>query len=139
MLLVGLQFVCLGVLLSQLSLDGISLTGGVLLGTALFLATWALAAMRKSRLRIQPIPASDAVLITSGPYRYIRHPMYTAVLTGSAGIASTSNSFLVIPVLLVLAVVLIIKLSWEEKMLVHKFAAYTNYKHRTWRLIPFLF
>ncbi len=40
---------------------------------------------------------------------------------------------------LVLCVVLIIKLNWEEKMLVEKFSGYKDYMQNTKRLIPFIY
>lgn len=40
---------------------------------------------------------------------------------------------------LALIVVLIIKLNWEEKMLLEKFSGYKNYRERTNKLIPFIY
>lgn len=138
-LLVGLQFLFIGWLLSRAFLHKVSAVALTIILLSILLALWSIAAMRKSKLRISPQPSSKAILITNGPYRFIRHPMYTSVLMGSLGLVINHFSFMSVAVLVALALVLIIKLSWEEKMLIEKFHGYKNYMHRTARLIPFLF
>lgn len=51
------------------------------------LALWALAANRPGNFNIRPTPRHGGVLITSGPYRWIRHPVYTSVLLAAAAAA----------------------------------------------------
>jgi protein-S-isoprenylcysteine O-methyltransferase Ste14 len=95
--------------------------------------------MRQSKFRISPVPATVAELITNGPYKYIRHPMYTAIVLGAAGLLTCYFSWLRLGMSVVLAIMLIIKLFLEEKMLAEKFSGYTNYKKKTRRLLPFVF
>ncbi|MBC7888976.1 MAG: hypothetical protein H7Z13_13955 [Ferruginibacter sp.] len=52
---------------------------------------------------------------------------------------SRTIRFTSLAILAALAIVLVIKLSWEEKMLIEKFHGYKNYMRKTARLIPFLF
>ncbi len=95
--------------------------------------------MAKGKFRIEPIPAEEAKLIISGPYQWIRHPMYAAIFLGVAGLFITHFSWIKIFLSLTLIVVLTIKLLWEEKMLGVKFSSYSTYKKQTKRIIPYLF
>ncbi len=138
-LLVGLQFLFIGLLFVDNALQQIHFVAAIIILLAFFLAVWAIVAMQKSKLRILPEPDVDAILITGGPYHFIRHPMYTAVLLGCAGLLINHFTWMRVAIYIALIMVLIIKLYREEKMLLNKFASYQNYKKYTWRLIPFLF
>ena len=139
LLLVGLQFLFIGLLVAGSSLQNINLAATTVILISTLLVLWAVFTMQKSKLRITPEPAHDATLVTNGPYRFIRHPMYTAILLGCLGLLITQFTWVRLLVFLSLAIVLITKLTWEESMLVQKFEAYKKYKNRTSRLIPFLF
>lgn len=111
-------------------------TGGWLLTiAALLLGIWAVATM-KFKVSVLPDVRGEQQLITSGPYRFIRHPMYTAVLT--LCLAAVYNRLNPVTVLLwvELLIVLMIKLRYEERQLVQKFKPYKQYMHRTKRLLP---
>lgn len=95
--------------------------------------------MQKSKLRISPIPAPDALLIITGPYKYIRHPMYLAVLLGAAGLLVIHFTWLRLCMAVILAIVLIIKMNWEEQMLKEIFSDYKNYVTHSWKVIPFAY
>jgi protein-S-isoprenylcysteine O-methyltransferase Ste14 len=78
-------------------------------------------------------------MISSGPYRWIRHPMYAAViLCGIAAAASiaTPGGWLC---LIALIAVLVIKLQVEEQLLMRKYPQYAAYRSHTWRLLPGVF
>ena len=55
------------------------------------LAVWALAANRPGNFNIRPTPRPGGALVTSGPYRWVRHPMYTSVLMAAAAAAVKSH------------------------------------------------
>jgi len=95
--------------------------------------------MQKSKLRILPEPSANATLVTRGPYRFIRHPMYTAILLGSTGLLIHYFTWMRLSMAIALAIVLLIKLTWEEKMLLQKFDAYRDYMKHTKRILPFIF
>lgn len=118
---------------------GASVVSIVLLAASVLLVAWAIIAMRLSKLRISPVPAAESVLITNGPYKFIRHPMYTAIVLGAAGLLASYFSRIRLYMAVTLIIVLIIKLFWEEKMLAEKFSGYMVYKTRTWRLFPYIF
>src|SRR5207249_3892493 len=87
-------------------------TGLVLL--SLLLLVWvhrALARNFSSTLRIR----ADHTLVTSGPYRWVRHPMYTVFCLAFVGIClQTANWFLGGAGLLALGIVMIVRTPIEE-------------------------
>ncbi len=134
-----MQFVLIGILLWSTSFLKSSTLSFVFILISFLLVVWAFISMKKSKLRISPIPAKEARLVISGPYRFIRHPMYSSVILGMIGLLIFHFSITRLFMFLVLCVVLIIKLNWEEKMLVEKFSGYKDYMQNTKRLIPFIY
>lgn len=137
--LVSLQFILIGLLFWTTTAYTFSFLSGIFILVAIVLVAWAIISMQKSKVRISPIPANDAVLIITGPYKYIRHPMYLAVLLSTVGLLLIHFSWLRVCMAVTLAIVLIIKLNWEEQMLKVKFSDYKNYVNHSWRIIPFIY
>ncbi|MDR3774013.1 MAG: isoprenylcysteine carboxylmethyltransferase family protein [Terracidiphilus sp.] len=79
-------------------------------------------------------------LIRSGPYRLLRHPIYTGILTMYAGTAIVSGSTLALVGLAMALFAYARKLRLEEASLRVAFPAdYEAYRRQTWALIPGLF
>lgn len=76
-------------------------------------------------------------LVTSGPYRWVRHPLYSVgTLLFLSFALMASNWFIALSSLLGL-VMLMVRLPKEEQNLIEKFGdEYKNYMKRTGRLIP---
>ena len=87
-----------------------------------------------------PAIKQDHTLIVSGPYRAVRHPIYTGFLIAFLGSAlqhGLVRSFLAV---LTCAVGLYLKVSVEEEFMVHRFGeAYLRYRRNVSALVPFLF
>src|SRR5579863_77561 len=59
--------------------DGLKVTGTVLCGLGFALAIWARKHLGKNWSREPSIQAGHE-LVTSGPYQFVRHPIYTGIL-----------------------------------------------------------
>jgi protein-S-isoprenylcysteine O-methyltransferase Ste14 len=81
----------------------------------------------------------DHELIRSGPYRFVRHPIYTGILFGFVGTASALGELRGFVGLAVLVLAFEIKLRREEDWLTQRFGeAYRAYRHDVKGLIPFV-
>lgn len=88
-------------------------------------------------LRVHPRPAERAELRTDGVYRFVRHPIYAAVLIGSTGEAVLAARPEPLLGLLGLSIVLHVKAGYEEGLLRATFGeAYDLYASRVPRLLP---
>lgn len=109
----------------------------ILCGGALAVAT--LLHNRLGNFSIHPEPRKHALLITTGPYKWIRHPMYLSVILGLFGIAWFAGHVLGWIGFALATMAMIGKTFLEEKYLSVKFPTYQAYKSQTKRLIPYLF
>lgn len=132
----------------MISLGGILLTGPLIaehwitlvmefLGIGL--GGWALATMSLRRLHVFPEVKPGSQLVTRGPYRWIRHPMYSALLLATLALVCDHWSLVRFGLWLALSIVLVAKLQYEEALLREAFPDYPSYERQTYRLIPFLY
>ena len=85
-----------------------------------------------------PEPRPSADLVTDGPYRHARHPIYGGVLLAAAGWTLASGS-LALALLTLLALVFFdAKRRFEERALRSRFDSYDRYRTTTRVFIPFL-
>ena len=106
-----------------------------LIGAALALGLWG-ARHLGDGLTPLPLPNGAVDLVTNGPYRWIRHPLYSAVVLGVGAIALRSRTWSVIAVTAALTVVLLIKARWEERHLRATFEGYSRYAAEVGRFVP---
>ncbi len=80
----------------------------------------------------------EHTLVTSGPYRHIRHPMYTALFLSLTAILLLTRNWLVGGVPLVgLCVIVFLRVPREERAMIEKFGdAYREYMKHTGRFLP---
>lgn len=79
-------------------------------------------------------------LVTTGPYRILRHPIYTAMLGMAVGTAIASSQYHALVGLVILLLAYIRKTRLEDQILEHAFGVeYDTYHHETWALVPGLF
>jgi protein-S-isoprenylcysteine O-methyltransferase Ste14 len=105
----------------------------------LLLAVWArrhLGRNWSAEVRI----AVDHELVRTGPYRLLRHPIYTAMLGMFLGTAIASSQFHALLGLAALVVAYLRKTRLEDHILAQAFGAdYNAYHRHTWALVPLLF
>ncbi len=81
----------------------------------------------------------DPELVTTGPYRTIRHPIYTGILLGFIGTTVAVSLYWLIAVV-VIGGYFIYSAFVEERNMTKLFpSAYPEYKHSTKMLVPFVF
>lgn len=110
----------------------------LLLGLSSVVGVWALSANRPGNFNIHPTPHQNGELIQHGPYRWIRHPMYTSLLLFGAALAMAVMSLSAWLLWALLAGVLMSKALLEERWMTRKHPAYTAYLARSRRFIPYL-
>ncbi|HXB66243.1 MAG TPA: isoprenylcysteine carboxylmethyltransferase family protein [Solirubrobacteraceae bacterium] len=77
-------------------------------------------------------------LVTSGPYRLVRHPIYSGILLGVLGTALATNLYWLIA-LAVMGSYFIYSARVEEKLMIAEFpSAYAGYRASSKMLIPFV-
>jgi protein-S-isoprenylcysteine O-methyltransferase Ste14 len=146
-LLVGLQLGLLA-LLAALAASGLRTTGGApddawLAGMAgVALGAWAVWANRPGNFNIVPTPRSGGKLVQHGPYQWIRHPMYSALLlAGYAAVRASTDGWAWAAVVAwaALAGVLAVKAGVEERGMIAAHPAYAEYMKRTARFLPHVY
>jgi len=85
-----------------------------------------------------PLPNGSTELVTSGPYRIVRHPIYTAVFIWAIGSTLGSGNVLKIVLLVLLIALFLYKSRWEERQLAASFDGYAAYMERSGRFLPFV-
>ena len=91
--------------------------------------------------RIGINPNEKLTLVSTGPYRYVRHPIYSALILAVAGtLLALEPTLRGVALLFFLSTVLRLKSLLEEKLLIEHFPnEYPDYKRQVKALIPFLY
>ena len=86
-----------------------------------------------------PRPTDDAVLISDGIYRRLRHPIYAGLILLALGWSLLTASVLALVLTGAFAVLLDLKARREEVWLRDRFPGYAAYAARTRRFVPGLY
>lgn len=138
MLYVTLQFLLLLVIVWPLATVKLSIVGSVFILLSACIALSALVANRPGNFNVRPHPKQSGILITSGPYKYIRHPMYSSLFFGSLGILFCQSSIIKVLAWILLIAVLTLKARMEEKALCEHHPEYCEYQKNTKSFIPWI-
>lgn len=106
---------------------------GVLLGV------FSVFVMRIGNFNVRPIVKKNGKMVTSGPYKYIRHPMYASILLTLYPLLIEQFSWFRFAVMMILTITLVVKLNFEEGLLRIHFKNYQHYMTSSKRLIPFVY
>ncbi len=110
---------------------------GLIIASGL-LALWASNELRRTKFRATPEVPEGATLITTGPFRLVRNPMYLALIILAGGWLGPRPIPPRILAFLLLIAVLMVKISYEERFLAERFPEYGVYKRTTKRLVPWV-
>ena len=136
--LVSLQFSLIGLILffSQGFLSNILAI--IIFITGLLIGLWALSHNQLGNFNIQPKLKEGSSLITTGIYKYIRHPMYLSVLTTMFSFVLSTANLLEMLLFISLLLILLLKAKREESLwLVHD-EEYKRYKEGSKLFLPFV-
>ena len=109
----------------------------VLIGTAICIDITAIYAFYKAKTTIDPLrPEKASMIVTSGPFRFTRNPMYLGLSLLLAGWGLIQNSWLLVPAVIGFVIYMThMQIIPEEKILAEKFGEpYLRYQQtvRRW-------
>jgi len=112
-----------------------SFLGGFMLFIGILLTIIALLQLNR-QLSPFPTPKNGSELIETGLYKFVRHPIYTGIISTLLGYALLSNSLYKIGISFLLLTLFFFKSKYEEKRLKQFFENYSSYRNKTGRFIP---
>lgn len=128
------------VLLPGVSVFSLPLTvrigGTVIFGVAAFLLGFAGLFALGDNLTPLPHPKEEGKLITTGAYRFVRHPLYSSVIFLALAYAIWFMSLSHLVGVVVLLLFFDRKATQEEKLLTTKFPEYEEYRRSVKKLLP---
>jgi protein-S-isoprenylcysteine O-methyltransferase Ste14 len=92
-----------------------------------------------ANLTAVPYPKEEGTLVETGPFRLVRHPMYSGAIFMALGWAIWVHNWLTLGYAMVLFVFFDIKSRREEQWLKTKFSGYAVYQKRVRKLFPFVY
>lgn len=107
-------------------------------GLGLLVFVWAVLSLGGGNFTIMPEPRAGNTLSQRGIYHWLRHPMYTAVLLSGASVSFGAPSMARWIALATCAVVLLLKINYEEARLTEKHPDYQQRMKGVARLIPLI-
>lgn len=107
-----------------------------LCGVALMI--WARITFGKRSFHAAANPTAGGIVKT-GPYRYLRHPIYTAVFFFAWPAAIHKGAGMAIGFAALISAGAIVRMLCEEHLLVRQYPEYADYARTTKRMIPYMF
>jgi protein-S-isoprenylcysteine O-methyltransferase Ste14 len=104
------------------------------------LLSWTSTRSLGRQFRLEAALGAEHQLVTQGPYRFIRHPIYASMLCLLLGTAILLTPlYLFVPAIVVFLIGTAIRIRIEDRLLAKRFGEqFENYRRSTSRLIPFV-
>jgi protein-S-isoprenylcysteine O-methyltransferase Ste14 len=114
----------------------IAVSGGLLTALGVAFACWARFVLGRNWSSVVQVK-KDHELVRNGPYRWVRHPIYTGMLLAFLGTALAIGEWRGLVCVAIVAVSFWFKLRLEERWMREQFGAtYLDYMRQTKALIP---
>jgi len=111
--------------------------GAVLTLAGLLFTVWARVHLGRN-WSAEVVVKEGHALVRTGPYRYLRHPIYTGLLVAFLGTAITIGEWRGLVAFLVMLVSLGIKSRAEEARMRETFPEYAQYQRESAAIVPFI-
>jgi protein-S-isoprenylcysteine O-methyltransferase Ste14 len=140
-LLVAIQFVLLAIMVfyprdvASVLTDLMRTIGMGFMTAGVALGLWSAIYLGRG-LTPSPLPHGATDLVMRGPYRFVRHPMYTSVILLGIGMTIRSGGWIVALAFVALVILFAVKSRWEELHLATAFHGYERYMTSTGRFAP---
>ncbi len=106
---------------------------------SLTFALWAMITMKTSwSSSVQSVQRQE--LVKTGPFTYIRHPIYAGVTGAFWGTMLVQGSLASLVAIVCIIIKYVLKIKHEEQFLLQLFGQqYADYQRKTWKMIPFIY
>jgi len=111
--------------------------GAALVAAGLLFAVWARVYLGRNwsgRVEVK----EDHALVRTGPYRLVRHPIYTGLLLAVAGTACAIGEWRGVLAFLCALAGILLRVRAEEARMRAIFPEYEEYRRHSWALVPFM-
>ncbi len=116
---------------------GFVYVGSILFAAALALITWVMVVNPFAEKTVRIQTDRGQTVVTSGPYRFVRHPMYVGLILIFVSTALVWGSVWVLRLTVVMAVLIIWRTAHEDQTLLRGLSGYEQYAAVTrYRLLP---
>jgi len=105
---------------------------------AVILAIWARVTFGRRSFHAAANP-TEGGLVTSGPYHFIRHPIYTAICVFTVAGVAANWSWVAGACGGLVVGSLVLRMFCEEKLVAARYPEYQQYAASTWRMIPYVY
>jgi protein-S-isoprenylcysteine O-methyltransferase Ste14 len=118
----------------------IEVLGVAAYGLGFFIMAWALITLNRNYQLGGSAPRAEDKLVTDGPFKMVRNPMYTGALGISLGLACLTQSVAFLAVFFIYLAMIIPLIALEEKGLRNAFGErYDTYRQKVKKLVPFIY
>ena len=120
-------------------IDAVAVVGAIVYLLSAALTAWALGENRYAEAVSRVQKDRGQRVCSTGPYAFVRHPMYSAIIMWCVAVVMVLPSIWVGLVALAVAAVIVVRTALEDQMLARGLSGYSEYQRNVrWRLMPFI-